>query len=326
MKKYIKIIGIVLLVIFLAVSGLLTYAKIALPNVGDAPELKVEATVDRIERGRYLAHSVAVCLDCHSTRDWSKFSGPIVPGTLGKGGDRFDENVGFPGVYVAKNITPFGITRYTDGELYRVITTGVTKEGKVVFPVMPYPYYGKMDDEDIYSLIAYIRTLDPIENQTPESTSNFPMNFIINTIPQKGNPTKRPDPNNQLAYGAYLVNASSCIECHTQADNGQIIKELAFAGGREFGFPDKSTVRSSNITPDEETGIGKMTSREFISKFKIYADSSYTSPNVKAGEYNSIMPWTMYAHMTEQDLSAIYAYLRTVTPVKNSVVKFTRAN
>nr|HPH47042.1 c-type cytochrome [Chryseolinea sp.] len=273
-----------------------------------------------------LANSVNVCVDCHSVRDWSKFSGPITEGTLGKGGDRFDESVGFPGVYFAKNITPSGISRYTDGELYRVITTGVNKEGRAMFPVMPYLYYGKMDDEDIYSLIAYIRTLEPIESQVPESTSNFPMNFIINTIPQKGNPTKRPDPNDQLAHGAYLINASGCIECHTQVDKGQIIKELAFAGGREFGFPDKSVVRSVNITPDEETGIGKMTSGEFISKFKVYADSSYVTPDVKPGEYNTIMPWTMYAHMTEQDLGAIYAYLRTVSPVKNSVVKFTPAN
>ncbi len=326
MKKFLKIIGIILLIIVLAISGLLTYVKTALPNVGDASDLKVEATAERIERGRYLAHSVTVCLDCHSTRDWSKFSGPITPGTLGKGGDRFDESVGFPGVYFAKNITPFGISRYTDGELYRVITTGVNKDGKAIFPVMPYPYYGKLDDEDVYSIIAFVRTLEPVESQVPESASNFPMNFILNTIPQKGNPIKRPDPSDQLAYGAYMVNASGCIECHTQVDKGQIIKELAFSGGREFGFPDKSIVRSVNITPDEETGIGKMTSNEFIQRFKAYADSSYVAPNVKPGEYNSIMPWTMYAHMTEQDLGAIYAYLRTVKPVKNSVVKFTPAN
>jgi mono/diheme cytochrome c family protein len=325
MKKILKIIGILLLIVIVAIAGLLTYVKVALPDVGDAPDLKVEATPERIERGRYLAHSVTVCLDCHSTRDWSKFSGPITPGTLGKGGDRFDESVGFPGVYFAKNITPFGISRYTDGELYRVITTGVNKEGKAIFPVMPYPYYGTMDDEDIYSIIAFVRTLEPVESQMPESTSNFPMNFILNTIPQKGSPTKKPDPTDQLAYGAYMVNASGCIECHTQVDKGQIIKELAFSGGREFSFPDSSKVRSSNITPDEETGIGKLTSNEFIGKFRAYADSAYTTPDVKPGEYNSIMPWTMYAHMTEQDLAAIYAYLRTVNPVKNSVVKFTPA-
>src|SRR5690606_41947964 len=85
---------------------------------------------------------------CHSPRDWSRFSGPITPGTLGMGGDRFDQTVGMPGVFYARNITPAGIGRYTDGELFRVITSGVTKEGHAIFPLMPYPYYGKMDPED----------------------------------------------------------------------------------------------------------------------------------------------------------------------------------
>src|ERR1043165_8965177 len=105
MKKVAKIFGYSLLVIVLIVVGLITYVKLALPNVGPAPEMKVEATPERIERGRYLAHSVTVCIDCHSTRDWSKFSGPIVPGTLGKGGEKFDQQFGFPGVYYSRNIT-----------------------------------------------------------------------------------------------------------------------------------------------------------------------------------------------------------------------------
>jgi len=50
---------------------------------------------------------------------------------------------------------------------------------------MPYPNYGRMDKEDIYSMIAYIRSLAPIENEVPESKPDFPMNFIINTIPVK---------------------------------------------------------------------------------------------------------------------------------------------
>jgi hypothetical protein len=194
-----------------------------------------------------------------------------------------------------------------------------------MFPVMPYPYYGKMDDEDIYSIIAYLRTLSPIENNVTASQSDFPMNVILNTIPKKGAPVKRPGPSNVIAYGAYMVNASGCIECHTQVDKGQIIPELAFSGGREFAFPDGSVVRSANITPDTETGIGKYTEKDFIARFKAYADSSWTPAAVKTGEYNTIMPWLMYCNMTEQDLSSIYAYLRTLNPVKNQVTKFTAA-
>lgn len=322
MKKLLKIFGYLLLVLFIAVGALLTYVKAALPDVGAAEELTIEYTPARIERGRYLANCVTVCIDCHSTRDWTKFSGPITEGTLGKGGDRFDQNAGLPGVFVAKNITPEGIQRYTDGELFRVITTGVNKEGKAMFPLMPYPYYGKMDHEDIYSIIAYIRSLAPIKNDVPESVSDFPMNFIINTIPKKAQHQTLPDPSDQLAYGAYLVNASGCIECHTQVDKGQIIPELAFSGGREFILPDSSRVRSANITPDPGTGIGQWTTEQFVARFKQFADSAYTLPSVKPGEFNTIMPWTMYGQMKEEDLHAIYAYLKTVKPIGNKVVIF----
>jgi Cytochrome c len=322
MKKLFKILGYLLLLIIVLAGAFLTYIRMALPNVGAAEDITVEPTSERIERGRYLANSVTVCMDCHSTRDWSKFSGPLTEGTLGKGGDRFDQSLGMPGVFYARNITPEGIARYTDGELFRVITTGVTKEGRAMFPLMPYLYYGKMDREDIYSIIAYIRSIEPIKNEVPESVPDFPMNFIINTLPKKANPQKRPDPADQLAYGAYMVNASGCIECHTQVDKGQIIPELSFSGGREFRFPDGSVVRSANITPEPETGIGSWTKEQFIARFKAFADSAYVLPTVQPGEFNSIMPWTMYSQMKEEDLAAIFAYLQTVSPMTNKVTKF----
>ena len=325
MKKFLKIVLYGLLVIVVLVAALLTYVKTALPNVGEPEDLTVERTPERIERGRYLAHSVTICMDCHSTRDWSKFSGPLTEGTLGKGGERFDQSVGMPGVFISKNITPEGISRYTDGELFRVITTGVNKEGRAMFPLMPYPYYGKMDREDIYSIIAYIRTLEPITNVVADSEPDFPMSFIINTIPQAGSFQTRPDTTDQLAYGGYMVNASGCVECHTQVDKGQIIREFAFGGGREFSFPDKSMVRSSNISPDKETGIGTWTREQFIARFKAFADSSYVVPTVQPGEFNTIMPWTMYAHMKEEDLSAIFTYLQSVKPIANKVNKFSAA-
>jgi mono/diheme cytochrome c family protein len=319
MEKLLKVVGLLLLLIIILGGALLTYLKVALPNVGDPEDITVEATPDRIERGRYLANTVTACMDCHSVRDWSKFSGPPTKGTLGKGGDRFDQTVGVPGVFYAKNITPFGIKRYTDGELLRVITTGVTKEGRAMFPLMPYPYYGKMDREDIYAIIAYIRSLTPIENEVPESTADFPMNFIINTIPRKASFQTRPDTTDQLAYGAYLANASGCVECHTIVNKGQIIIERSFSGGREFKFPDGSVVRSSNISSDMETGIGKWSKEQFVARFKQYADSAYSVPDVQPGEFNTIMPWTMYGQMKASDLSAIYTYLKTVRPINNKV-------
>ena len=323
MKKTLRISGLVLLFLVIVVGGLISYVKIALPNVGPAAEVKINNSPERIERGKYLANHVTVCMDCHSTRDWTKYSGPLVPGTLGKGGERFDQSFGFPGCYLSRNITPKGISRYSDGELFRAITTGVTKEGRAMFPVMPYPYYSKMDPDDIMCIIAYIRSLAPIDNDVPPSVSDFPMNIIINTIPKKAPGGTRPDESNTLAYGAYLINACACRECHTPDKQGQIIPELAFSGGRKFNMPDGSIVRSANITSSTTTGIGNWGVDAFINRFKSYCDSIYTPQPVAKGAFNTIMPWTMYAGMKRSDLAAIYAYLHSLPATENNVVKFT---
>jgi hypothetical protein len=325
MKKIFLYIGILVLGLVLVVIALIAYVKIAMPDVGPAEVLTVESTPERIERGKYLATNLMVCMDCHSTRDWSKFSGPLKEGTLGQGGEKFDRNVGMPGVILSRNITPAGVQRYTDGELFRLITTGVTKEGRAMFPLMPYQSYGRMDREDIYSVIAFIRSLEPIENPVPDTELDFPLSVIINTIPTKAVLTQRPDRSDKVSYGGYLVNAAACLECHTQAENGQIIPEFAFGGGREFKFPDGSIVRSMNITP-HKTGIGAWSEEMFVRRFKMYTDSTFTLPSVAPGEFNSYMPWTMYARLDEEDLKAIYAYLQTVKPIESTVERFTSAN
>ncbi|MDN3205906.1 c-type cytochrome [Algoriphagus sediminis] len=322
MKKLLKVLGIILTIFIIGVLGILAFLQLGFPKVSPAKELNIEYTSERIERGKYLAHHVTLCMDCHAERDFGQFAGPPKAGTLGKGGDVFDHQMGFPGVFYAKNITPTGISDYTDGELFRVITTGVDNEGEPIFPVMPYQYYGKMDPEDIYDIIAYIRSLPAQGSEIPESKADFPVNFIIRSVPKDGEPTKRPDPSDQIAYGSYLVNAAGCAECHTPVDaQGAIIPELSFTGGRSFVMPG-GTLLSSNITP-HENGLGGWTEDYFVQMFKQYEDSSYVNPPVAPGDYNTIMPWTMYAGMKESDLSAIYAYIMTLAPSPNSVTKWT---
>ena len=322
MRKLLKVLGIILLIVVIAVVGVASYVKLALPNVGDPPQLQVEKTPERIARGEYLANNVMVCMDCHSTRNWNEFSAPPVPGTLGKGGDVFDKAMGFPGTYYAANITPAGIGDWTDGELFRAITTGVRKNGKPIFPVMPHKNYGMLDPEDIKAVIAYVRSIPSIENKVPESESAFPMNFIINTIPEKAKPSKRPDPSDSVAYGKYMVTASSCGECHTPFEKGSFVENLRLAGGRSFQLPG-GLLTSSNITPDDETGIGKWTKQLFVDKFKSYRDSATAHKKVDfMSEFNTIMPWGMYAQMTDQDLGAIYDYLKSIKPIKHKVEKW----
>ena len=99
--------------------------------------------------------------------------------------------------------------------------------------------------------------------------------------------------------------------------------EKFMAGGRSFEMP-AGTLTSSNLTPDPQTGIGNWTREMFLGRFKMYRDSAAAHQRVDfMKEYNTIMPWTMYAQMTDEDLSAIYAYIRTLKPVKNTVTKFT---
>lgn len=325
MKIFLRVLIGILAVFVLGIAGLLTYVKTALPNVGPAPELKVEITPARIEHGRYLANSVAVCMDCHSKRDWTKFGGPLTPGTLGMGGEAFNQEFGFPGAFYSKNITPEGIGSWTDGEIFRAITSGVTKAGKPIFPVMPHPSYGKLDKEDIYDIIAYLRSIPAIKNEVKESVADIPMNFIINTIPQKPSFTTKPDTGDLLKYGEYLFTMAACGDCHTKQEKGEKIKGMELAGGFEFKMP-TGTVRSSNITPDETTGIGGWTKTAFINRFKTYADSNYVPQTIEKGAMQSVMPWIMYSTMTEKDLGAIFAYLQTVKPISNKVERFTVAN
>jgi hypothetical protein len=321
MKKFFKVAGLLLGLVVLCVAGIIFYIAKFLPDVGPAPILKVDTGPTQIERGRYLANSVMVCMDCHSTRDWTQFSGPIVPGTFGKGGDVFDQKSGFPGVYYAANITPAGLSAHTDGEIFRAVTTGVKRNGEAIFPVMPHSHYGKMDVDDIHAVIAYVRTLEPIANTPAASHSDFPMNIIINTMPAKAAFTERPDTTDALAYGAYLVNAAACYDCHTPFDKGAYNEKLGFAGGRLFNMP-FGALRSANITPDE-TGIGNWSKEFFVARFASYRDSVNSHRTVGPKDFNTIMPWTMYATMTDGDLSAIYTYLKTVKPIANPVTKFT---
>ncbi len=132
MKKLLKILGYGLMVVLIIIVGLLTYVKTLLPNVGSAPELKVEITTEKIERGKYLTNNVMLCMDCHSTRDWSLFSAPMITGTEGKGGETFDQKLGFPGKYIAPNITPFHLKNWTDGEIFRAVIKAQEEERQVI--------------------------------------------------------------------------------------------------------------------------------------------------------------------------------------------------
>jgi len=94
------------------------------------------------------------------------------------GGEVFDQKMGLPGKYITTNITPYYLADWSDGEIYRVITSGVGKRNNTIFPVMPYAAYGTLDNEDIFCVIAYLRSMPSIKNNIPPSKSDFPVNFL----------------------------------------------------------------------------------------------------------------------------------------------------
>ena len=189
---------------------------------------------------------------------------------------------------------------------------------------MPYHNYARMDREDIYSIIAYIRRIEPIEGETPYAETDFPLNFIINLMPEEPEFSTLPDTSDWVTYGHYLANAGGCIDCHTkQDDRGMMIPGMWLAGGNEYGVPTGGIVRSSNLTPDVETGIGRWTEEAWIARMTAFADSSARLPEVGPGDLNSIMSWALHSKMTETDLRVIYRYTQTVDPISNKVEKFT---
>lgn len=320
MKTLLKIIGgLVVLLLAIAACGL-GYFMYAYPSVPAPTAFKIDAIPERLVRGKYLSDHVVGCTACHSKRDWTKFSGPVDPNTLGAGGDEF--SLGPAGVLYAKNITPAAIGSWTDGELLRAVTQGVSKDGTPLFPLMPYPHFGALDQEDIHAVLAYVRSFKAIESTPKPRRLNFPLNLIVRTIPAPNTFAKRPSPEDRLAYGRYMTKAALCTECHTPIDEqGTQLPGMEFAGGMEFLETGYRT-RAANITPDANTGIGSWTEQQFVDKFKGFENPTNVTLAEHERAQNTPMPMTAYAGMTREDLSAIYAYTRTLKPVTNRVEKF----
>lgn len=290
-------------------------------RIGAPEQLTVNLTPERIQRGEYLANHVAVCMDCHSRRDYSQFAGPMIAGTQGAGGEVFDHKMGLPGTFYGKNLTPAALKAWTDGELYRAITTGISKDGTALLPMMPYQNYGKMDREDILSIIAYLRTIPPIENPVPAAKPDIWLKPILKKMPQKAAFQSKPALQDSIGYGRYLVTFAGCADCHTKRHMGIPVKKKSLAGGMSFPLP-SGTVQSANLTPDLATGIGHWSKKAFIARFKSFDPKTFHSFSAQDG-FNTPMPWLFYSGMSEEDLGAIYSYLQSLKPIKNQTVAFT---
>lgn len=317
MRRAVRILGVVVAGLAALVGCGIAYLFLAFPKYEAAdPKLHVTATPAELARGQYLAEHVGACVTCHSQRDFSRFSGPVSPGTEGQGGETFGHGEGLPGEIVAPNITHAAIGSWSDGELSRAITSGVSKDGRALFPLMNYPGYATLCERDLRAVIGYVRTLPAIEHQTPATSLDFPVNLIVRTLPKPAaTPSACPDEGDTVALGKYLVAQAACADCHTPRAGGQPVPGHDFAGGNDMRLPSGYTARSANITPATATGIGAWTRQLFVQRFAAYRNPEALHA-VHGQDRNTPMPWSVYAGMTDADLGAIYDYLRTLPPVE----------
>lgn len=324
MRKLLALAGL-----FLLATAAAWFSSCNNDSAEKAQKAKADSLAAAVENGRYLANHVAACIHCHSQRDFTKFSGPVVPGTEGGGGQRFDNTVlaAIPGVIYSPNITPdtaTGIGGWTDDELLRAITQGINKKGDTLFPLMPYANYNKMAKTDLLNIIAYLRTLKPINNKITPRQLMIPiaMAYPGPALSPSIEKNIRPAESETVKYGAYLTTFADCIACHTPFDKGQPDFTRAFAGGNLFNAGNFH-VNAANITPDT-TGIGYWSEEQFLNKFTVYRDPA--NINTNPGLKNTVMPLAEYAGMKDNDLKAIYAFMKTVKPVNQKVEKYPPAD
>jgi mono/diheme cytochrome c family protein len=322
MRKALRALGWIATVVLVLVLGALAYLGLAYPKSEDPAAVEIEPTPELLARGEYLFEHVTGCVVCHSPHEPTVAGARVTPGSEGAGGPEFP--IGSAGTLYAKNITPAAIGDWTDGEIVRALRDGVSRDGTALFPLMPYFNFRRLGERDLTAIVAYVRTLAPRESEVPERHLAFPMNLIVRMMPGPAGPyPAAPDPSNTVAYGEYLVTAASCGDCHSPMDDrGRPLPGRELSGGNPFPTGDGWVAHTANITPDSATGIGLWTRERFVSNAHQRA-SAAGSPLSEQARLTP-MPWIAFAGMTDEDLGAVYDYLRTVDPVRHEVVRFTR--
>ena len=175
--------------------------------------------------------------------------------------------------------------------------------------MMPYAAYRNLSDEDLASIVVYLRSVAPVRNPLPPTRVDFPVNYLIRRVPQPltsavSGPGAQASP---LERGKYLVTVG--CGCHTPSDRKGPIRGLEYGGGDHLKGP-WGEVASANITQDA-SGISYYDEAVFVQVMH--------TRYVRARKLSSIMPFGEFANLTDDDLKAIFAYLRTLPPVQHRV-------
>ena len=315
MRKFFKVLLVIIIIIIVAVAGMAFYiSKRSIPKYAvHKIDIKVESTPARVAQGRKLASML--CRSCHYNPKTDEFTGR-----------ELTEAPQFGKIYSANitHDTTIGIGKWSDGDLISFIRTGIKPDGQYVPPYMPKLIH--ISDEDLYSIISFLRSDDPWLKANPEhmpaSKPGFLTKFLVTIGAAKpfdfpSHVIPGPDPTNKIAWGRYIaLYQMECYSCHSKsfAKNDYNEPEKSpgfFGGGNQMYDTDGKEIYSLNITPDKNTGIGNWTEAQFINAVK--------SGTVPTGPPSLRNPMQPYIGLTDEELSAIYAYLRTVPPIDNKV-------
>jgi len=312
MKKAFKIIGYILgglLTLVLLFAAYVQFGPMPAYEV-KAPDLKIEPDSAKIAEGRRIV--LTDCAHCHRGPD-GKLSGDI-----------FMEDPAFGKIWSA-NITQHpdaGIGQYTDGELAHLLRTGIKRDGSFAGPWMTFPL---LSDEDMHAVIAFLRTdapeVQPSERRSRQMELSFVGKMVFKLFLPKpfdypSRPIVAPAPSDKVAYGRYLATGKwECFRCHSASfeTNNELEPEKSigyFGGGNLVGDKDNPPVPSANITPDKETGIGSWTEEQFSNAVRF-------GKRPDGQPLSHVMP--PFAILSDEEVSALWAYLQTVPPVKNKV-------
>ena len=268
---------------------------------------KFEATPERMRRGEYLVHGVLHCMGCHS-KYAEKTNPPALLSKEGAGSVLYEEG-NFR--LVAPNITSdpeTGLGKWSDDAVARAIREGIAADGSALFPAMPYEHFRHLSDEDLASVVVFLRTVPAVHSELPVSRIPFLFARLTQAAPRPlTEPVPEPDMSTPAKHGAYLADVATCSDCHTPLNSKfQAIPGMEMAGGN----PIEEGVASANLTPDA-SGIGYYDEALFIQAIR--------TGSVRARKLSPAMLWWVYRNMTDDDLKAVFAYLRTLKPVHHLV-------
>ncbi|GAO43492.1 c-type cytochrome [Flavihumibacter petaseus] len=278
----------------------------------EAPLPAIRASKDSavIQRGRHIVLGPGHCADCHSTTP-NKDSILIAGGDpVLSGGYAF--NLPF-GNFYTRNLTPdkeTGLGNRSDAEVARIIRYGVHANGEMVLPFMPFQ---QMTDSDLEAVISYLRSVPAVHNKVHDheynSIGKVLRAFVLKPVGPSEAVKPYIKPDTTADYGRYLtMNIANCNECHTKRDGtGNFVGE-PLAGGNPFEEEGLPPLTPPNLTPDSSSRLFGWSQEMFIQRFRMGKLIAH-----------SHMPWTAFGKMTDDELKAIYKYLRTVKPAKTAV-------